>query len=225
MISSSYDFQTHLQRSQRWCHSQTALLWFDVLPGLLSAHPGFRSAHPGLSSGVPGAPRLVVVAPRFAPGAPRCSQVHLKATASFQSTLEFDHPGILVWQLSDTPRGSQWPKYILLMSSILSRSCDRLGSGTMEWISILRTRHPILHNTRRSFWSRWRMNTVQLIDVCQSINLKVYQATISSPPQWHQDPVNHPLICMLCPTMLKNTWHPTMWLKQHPDETIVQHAS
>ena len=37
----------------------------------------------------------------------RSSQVHLKATASVQSTLGFDHPGILVRQLPNTPWGSQ----------------------------------------------------------------------------------------------------------------------
>jgi len=95
--------------------SQTALQWFDVLPGLRLALPGLWLALPGLSLALPGAPRLVVGAPRLVAGAPRCSQVHLKATASVQLTLGFAHPGILVRQLSDTPRGSQWPKYILLM--------------------------------------------------------------------------------------------------------------
>jgi hypothetical protein len=51
---------------------------------------------PDCSTAVRGAPRLVA-------GAPRCSQVHLKATASVQSTLGFDHPGILVRQLPNTP--------------------------------------------------------------------------------------------------------------------------
>ena len=32
-ISSSYDFQLHQQHSQRWCFSQTALQWFNMLPG------------------------------------------------------------------------------------------------------------------------------------------------------------------------------------------------
>jgi len=64
---------------------------------------------PALSSALPGAPRLVVGAPSLVAGTPRCSQVHLKATASVQSTLGFDHPRILVRQLSDTPRGPQRP--------------------------------------------------------------------------------------------------------------------
>jgi len=36
-------------------------------------------------------------------------------------------------------------------SSILSGSCDCLESGTRDWILILRTRHPTLHNTKRPF--------------------------------------------------------------------------
>jgi len=129
-ISSSYDFQAHQQHFQRWwCFSQTALQWFNVLPGLWSVFTGLWSVLPGLWSVLlslwwalpgllpvlPGAPRLVVGAPRLVSGIPRRSQVPLKDTASVQQTLGFYHPGILVWQLSDTPRCSQWPKYILLM--------------------------------------------------------------------------------------------------------------
>jgi len=36
-ISSSYDFQAHQECSQRWCFSQTALQWCEVLPGLCLA--------------------------------------------------------------------------------------------------------------------------------------------------------------------------------------------
>jgi len=71
-ISSSYHFQAHLQLSQRrWCFSQTALQWFDVLPGLSLALPGLWSA-------LPEAPRFAVSAPSLVAGAPRCSQLHLK---------------------------------------------------------------------------------------------------------------------------------------------------
>ena len=60
MISSSYDFQAHQQRSQRsWYFSQTALLSFKVLPDL--------------SPALPGAPRLVVGASRLVAGAPSYS--------------------------------------------------------------------------------------------------------------------------------------------------------
>jgi len=41
--------------------------------------------------------------------------MHLMATASVQSTLWLGLPGILVWQLPNTPRGSQLQKYILQM--------------------------------------------------------------------------------------------------------------
>jgi len=95
-ISSSYDFQAHLQRSQRrCCFSLSALQWFEVLPGLLPALPGLLSA---------------------LPGAPRCTW---RPLLSVQSTLGFNHPGILVRQLSDTPRGSQWHNYILLMQVLV----------------------------------------------------------------------------------------------------------
>jgi len=50
-ISSTYDFQAHQQCPQRrCCFSQTALQWFEVLPGFLSALPV-------LSPALPGAPR------------------------------------------------------------------------------------------------------------------------------------------------------------------------
>jgi len=62
---------------------------------------------PDCSTVIRGASRLVVGAPSLVAGAPRRSQVHLKGTASVQSTLGFDHPVILVRQLSDTPSGSQ----------------------------------------------------------------------------------------------------------------------
>jgi hypothetical protein len=39
----------------------------------------------------------------------------------------------------------------LRTSLILLGSCDRFESGTMEWILILRTRHPTLHNTKVPF--------------------------------------------------------------------------
>jgi len=51
-------------------------------------------------------------------GAPRCSEVHLKANASVQTTPQFDHPAILVQQLSNTPRASLGQNYILLMLNL-----------------------------------------------------------------------------------------------------------
>jgi hypothetical protein len=41
---------------------------------------------------------------------------------------------------------------------ILSRRCDQLGSGTREWIFILKTRLLILHNTMWCFSSMWKTN-------------------------------------------------------------------
>ena len=43
------------------------------------------------------------------------SQVHLNATALVQLTLGFNHSGILVQPVPNTPRGSQWLKFISLM--------------------------------------------------------------------------------------------------------------
>jgi len=79
-ISSSYDFQAHQQHSHRRCRfSQTALLWFEVLPDLLPGLPGlslvlprFLLAHPGLLPAFPGAPRCTKVLS----GAPRYSQTY-----------------------------------------------------------------------------------------------------------------------------------------------------
>jgi len=67
MISSSYDFEAYLHRSQRCRSSQTALQWFEVLPGLSQALPGA----PRLLVAVH---RLVVDAPRLVAGSPRYSQ-------------------------------------------------------------------------------------------------------------------------------------------------------
>jgi len=107
---------------------------------------------------------------------------------------------------------------------ILSGSCYCLEGGTKEWISIRWTRHPILHNTRTQFWSMWRMNNGPNIDACQSINSKAYQTAIQSPLQWLQNLFNNPLIHMICPAMMKNTWRLTMWLRRHPDKVIALHA-
>jgi len=74
-----------------------------------------------------GTPRLAVSAPSLISGTPRCSQVHLKATVMVKSTVGFDHRGILVRQLSDTPRGSQWHNYILLMQRYSDPPCSNIS--------------------------------------------------------------------------------------------------
>jgi len=53
---------------------------------------------------------------------------------------------------------------------ILSRGCDCLRSGTSEWICILKMRLFILPDSRRPFWSMWRMNTVLNIDFYRVLN-------------------------------------------------------
>jgi len=107
---------------------------------------------------------------------------------------------------------------------ILSGGGHHLGCGTRELIFILRTRHSILPNTKRSFWSMCRINTVPNFDVYQSITLKMYRAVILSPPKRHEDLVNHHLIHMICPMMMKNISCRTIWLKWHLDEEIMQNA-
>jgi len=130
-LSSSHDFQAHQRCSQRsGCFSQSALLRYKVLAGLLPA--------------LAGAPRHLVSAPRLVTGSPRCSQVHLKATASVQYTLGFDHPGIVVRQLSDTP-------------SDLSTFCwwiwhqkGRVGNST--WQTGL---SPLVRSSKKHWTSYW----------------------------------------------------------------------
>jgi hypothetical protein len=89
------------------CGFRTHLHFADV--GMISRRtssvPKKDVVSPDCSTVIRGTPRLVAGAPRLVVGAPRCSQVQLKASVSVQSTLGFDHPGILVRQLSHTPRG------------------------------------------------------------------------------------------------------------------------
>ena len=102
----------------------------------------------------------------------------------------------------------QWPVcfWFQYIPSILSRRCDSSESGTREWISILRTRLPILPNTKRPFWSMWRVNTVPNIEDCPSWNLQEYRATIFPPPEWLLDLLNLVVIHILCPAMMKNAY-------------------
>jgi len=64
-----------------------------------------------------------------------------------------------------------------------------------------------------------RINTVPYIDVCLSLNLKVYQATHSSPLQWLLDVVNHRMIHPILPAMMKNTSCIKMRLKITPRQS------
>ena len=94
-ISSSYDFQAHQQRSQKRCHfSHTALLWFEVLPGLLPA--------------LPGAPSLVVGAPSYTEGRQECPP-------RVWYSPEIDASKFPLHILSVAPGGFQWLTYSLLM--------------------------------------------------------------------------------------------------------------
>jgi len=108
---------------------------------------------------------------------------------------------------------------------IFSASCNHLERGTKAWILILRMRHLTLHNTWRRFWSMWRMNTLLNIDACRSINPKPYRVAISSFLQLLKGPMNHPLMPMIRPAMMRNPWHLTMSMRWYPDNAILQPAS
>jgi len=135
-MSSSYDFQAHLQHSQRSCFSQTALLWFDVLPELLPALRGLSSAHrdlspalPDLSPADPGAPKVFSSAPQCSqtyhnhshgtPVAVICDPSYSEARQECPPRVwyspEINASKITLHILSDTPGVFQWLKYILLM--------------------------------------------------------------------------------------------------------------
>ena len=103
-ICSSYDFQAHQQRSQRRCFSQTALLWFKVLPDLspalldlstvlldwLPAHldmsPALRDLSPALLDLSPVLPDSSLALPGWLPAhpdAPRCTWSSLRCSEVF----------------------------------------------------------------------------------------------------------------------------------------------
>jgi hypothetical protein len=73
---------------------------FRVLPDMLLELPGILPV-------LAGAPRHLVSTPGRVTGTPRCSQIHLQVTASVLYPLGFDHCGILVRQLIDSPGTSQ----------------------------------------------------------------------------------------------------------------------
>jgi len=124
MISSSYDFQAHQQHSQRrCCFSQTALLWFEVLPDMSPALPGSWQSLPGASGLVVGAPRLVARASSYSEGQQECPR-------RVWYSPEIDASKFTLHILSDTPRGFHWVQYILLM---LGSKGDRIWRGTRLW--------------------------------------------------------------------------------------------
>jgi len=127
------------------------------------------------------------------------------------------HRGRRIYSLRWSLRGKRCPNIILKLlrrpvcfsfrhtSVILSGSGDHSGSGTWEWIAILKTRLLILPNTRRPFWSMWRTNTAANTDISRSLNLKTYRTPIPASPQWLPNLGNLLMIHMICPAMMKNT--------------------
>jgi len=108
-ISSSYDFQSNQQHSQRrWGVSQTALLSFEVLPDLSLALP---SLLPELRA----VPRLVIGAPRLLAGTSSYSEGRQDCPPMVWYSLEIDASKFTLHILSDTPAGFQWLRYILQM--------------------------------------------------------------------------------------------------------------
>jgi len=136
-ITRTYDFQVHQHRSQgKCCVSQSAQLWFEVLPDLSPALPGLWSALPGLMSVLQGLSLALPGAPKVFSAAPRCSQTYhnhspdtpvpvIRYSNYFEGQLEcpprvwyspdIDPSKLTLHILSDTPGRSQWLKDILLM--------------------------------------------------------------------------------------------------------------
>jgi len=81
--------------------SQVCCLSTQMILGILWAHQGLLLAHPGV-------PLVVTIFSTSLQMFYQLYQVHLMATALVQSSMGFDHLGILVWQLPNTPGGSQW---------------------------------------------------------------------------------------------------------------------
>jgi len=154
MLRSCYDFQVYLQCSQRRCSlSQTALLWFKVLPDLLPALSDLLSVLPDAPKVVVGAPMIVVGAsiivvstsildvgtsilvmgaPRVVAGAPRCSDVQVKFSPALRviARLITIAPKILLYQSSEIP------------VTLKARRNTLIGSDTL-----LKLKHLSLHAT------------------------------------------------------------------------------
>jgi len=149
-ISSSYNFQTHQQYSQDnvvfpwllYCDSRRS----QVLPGLSSALPSMSSGLPDMSSVLPGLWSALPGAPKVLSSTPRCSQIcpnhshgtpvtvisdpsYSKGRLEFPPRVwyspEIDALQFTLHVLSDTPGGSQWRKYILLIKPYIHHDHHR----------------------------------------------------------------------------------------------------
>ena len=175
-ICSSYDFQAHQQHSQTRRFSQTAVLWFKVLPDLLLALPDLSSALPGLALALPS------VSPALA-GAPRCSHTyhnhsHVTLVTDIRDPSHSDgRPECppRVWYspdidpskfslhiLSDTPGVFQWLKYILLMQPYT------LPWPPLGWLKPVLSTHGDTYQEicpRKS--QSWQLHNVQFRRLCR----------------------------------------------------------
>jgi len=128
-MSASYNFQAHLQHSQRCCFSQTTLQWFTELNGFSLALPGFSPALPDTPRHVIGAPRIVAGSPRWSqtyhnhsPGTPvpvikdpsNC-EVRPECPPMVWHSSEIDTSKCTLHILSDNAGGSHWFNFISLM--------------------------------------------------------------------------------------------------------------
>jgi len=132
-IRSSYDFLPHLQHSQRRCFSQTALLWFEVLPDLSPALRGLSSALPYLSSTLPDLSSALPDLSPALPGAPRCTQSSLRRSEVFTNISQS-----LPWYSCTSHQGCQ----------LLRRPARMPSYGlilTWNWRIYVYTPHPLRH--------------------------------------------------------------------------------
>ena len=161
MISSSYDFQGHQQRSHRCCPFQTALLWFKVCS---DSSP----ALPELSLALPDAVRLAIGAPRLVAGTPSYSEGRQEWPPRDWYSPEIDTSKFTLHILWDTPGGFQWLKYILLMWLELSwKSISLLSGGWTVWNSVQKD-HCTGKQRLQFFWWQLRSGYLSIISIMRN---------------------------------------------------------
>lgn len=74
------------------------------------------------------------------------------------------------------------------------------------------------------FGSIRRMNTVWNTVMCQSLNTKVYRATISCAVHCILDPLNFCLVNKICPAITKHRLWLAMWLQWQLEKSITEHT-
>ena len=182
-ISSSCDFQAHLPGSQGCHFFQTALQWFEVLPGLSLGLPGAPRLVVGAPRIVIGAPRLVVGAPRLIVGtprlvacAPRCSWVHLMFSLALRGVLKLNTitPKPLLYQSSEIPVTPKAGRNALLRSDTvlkLTRLCLH-STSSQTLLEASSDRNAICwwkcwcQISVSFFWSEWECRIYEKLYCC-----------------------------------------------------------